>query len=58
MYLLDLEIGKLKYEENLERMVKERRESCQNNQLLGKLSSSIISSYMVYFEEIYQLLID
>lgn len=38
--------------------MKKRRESCQNSQLVGRLSSSIISSYLVYFEEIFALLID
>lgn len=42
----------------MERVVRERQESCRNNALLGRLSSSIISSYMVYFDEIYALLID
>lgn len=58
IYLLDLEIGRLRHEEQLEQLMRERRESCQNSQLVGRLSSSIISSYMVYFEEIFALLID
>lgn len=58
IYLLDLEIGRLRHEEQLEKTMKQRRESCQNNALVGRLSSSIISSYMVYFEEIFALLID
>ena len=39
-------------------MVKERGESCRNDKLISKLSSNIISSYMVYFDDIFALLMD
>ena len=58
IYLLDLEIGRLRQEEQLEQAMKERRESCQNSALVGRLSSSIISGYLVHFEEIFALLVD
>lgn len=50
MYLLDLEIGKLTLESKLTKQVKEKHEKCQNEQLISKLSSNILSAYMVNFD--------
>ena len=58
MYFLDLEINRVKREEEIERTVRDRQESCRNNELLGKLSNTLVSSYLVHFDEIVGLLID
>lgn len=39
-------------------MVKKKQSECSNNALLSKISNSILSSYMVYFDEIFNALVD
>lgn len=56
--MLDLEINRLTFEQNLEKTVQQRHETCTNPLLLGKISNSIISSYMVNFDDIFNALID
>ena len=58
LYLLDMEIAKLKEEENLEKLVKKKHSECSNNEFLSKISNTILSSYMVYFDEIFNAMID
>lgn len=56
--MLNLQIGKLKLEESLDKKVENKLHSCQNLNLLSRLSNNILSAYMVHFDEIYALLID
>lgn len=42
----------------MDKKVKLSHESCKNNELLGKLSSNLVSSYLVYFDEIFNLMMD
>jgi hypothetical protein len=58
MYLLDLEIGKIQIEREVEKKVKEEKEMCRNYELVSKLSNHILSAYLVNFDEIYSALID
>lgn len=39
-------------------MVKKKQSECSNNVLLSKISNTILSSYMVYFDEIFNALVD
>lgn len=58
LYLLDMEIGRLKAEQEIDKKVKLKLEGCNNNELLGRLSASLISSYLVHFDEIFAGIID
>jgi hypothetical protein len=58
LYMIDMEIAKLKEEENLEKLVRKKQTECQNNAFLSKVSNTILSSYMVYFDEIFSALMD
>ncbi len=57
IHLLDYEIGRLKLEEGAKREMG-TGEECRNGSLISRLSSSIISEYMVHFDQIVDLLID
>lgn len=41
-----------------ERQRGQKQEQCNNLPLIQRMSNSIISSYMIHFEEIFSLLID
>lgn len=38
--------------------MKKKQSECSNNALLSKISNTILSSYMVYFDEIFNALVD
>lgn len=38
--------------------MKKKQSECSNNVLLSKISNTILSSYMVYFDEIFNALVD
>lgn len=58
MYLLDLEIGKLTFEKKLPHIVETKLTSCNNPDLLMRMSNSVLSSFMLHFEEIFSSLMD
>lgn len=58
MKLLNREINRLRQDMEEERQRGQKQEQCNNLPLIQRMSNSIISSYMIHFEEIFSLLID
>lgn len=48
----------MKFEENIDKKIQQKREMCNNEALMSRMSKNILSAYMVNFDEIFKELID